>query len=78
MFWCKIRSKCALVSHIHAPKVGQFLSAGNQGQVVYVINVMLLPWVFLIKLTIGHDIFHKGRRNQWTEMILAMIFVFWF
>ena len=33
MFWCKIRSKCALVSHIHAPKVGQFLSAGNQVQV---------------------------------------------
>ena len=40
MFWCKIRSKCALVSHIHAPKVGQILSAGNQGQVVYVAVVL--------------------------------------
>ena len=35
VFLCKIRSKCALVSHIHAPKVGQFLSAENQVQVVY-------------------------------------------
>ena len=38
IFWCKKRSKCAQVSHIHALKVGQlFLSVRNQVQIVYLV-----------------------------------------